>query len=137
MAATWRCGPSLRRDDFRAAVAGAGIANWQSYYGQNDIPGWLLPYFGVSVYEDPTIYSKSSPIAFIKQAKAPTLMIVGDQDTDCPPAQSREFWQGLKTLGVPTDLVTYPGESHGFGSVDHRRDRVERIAGWFNRYLGH
>ena len=29
---------------FRAAVAGAGIANWQSYYGQNLIGQWMIPF---------------------------------------------------------------------------------------------
>ena len=38
---------------FRAAVAGAGIANWQSYYGQNLIDQWMIPFFGASVYDDP------------------------------------------------------------------------------------
>ena len=47
---------------FRAAVAGAGIANWQSYYGQNLIDQWMIPFFGASVYDDPAVYAKSSPI---------------------------------------------------------------------------
>ena len=38
---------------FRAAVAGAGIANWQSYYGENSIDQWMIPFFGASVYDDP------------------------------------------------------------------------------------
>ena len=38
---------------FQAAVAGAGIANWQSYYGQNLIDQWMIPFFGASVYDDP------------------------------------------------------------------------------------
>ena len=42
---------------FRAAVAGAGIANWQSYYGQNLIDQWIIPFFGASVYDDPAIYA--------------------------------------------------------------------------------
>jgi hypothetical protein len=47
---------------FKAAVAGAGIANWQSYYGQNKIDTWMLPFFGASVYDKPEAYSRSSPI---------------------------------------------------------------------------
>jgi dipeptidyl aminopeptidase/acylaminoacyl peptidase len=47
---------------FHAAVAGAGIANWQSYYGQNGIDQWMIPYFGTSVYDDPAVYAQSSPI---------------------------------------------------------------------------
>jgi len=122
-------------NEFRAAVAGAGIANWQSYYGQNEIPGWLPPYFGTTVYDDPAVYAKSSPITFIKQVRTPTLMIVGENDTDCPPPQSREFWRALKTLGVPTQMLVYPNEAHGFATPEHRRDRVERMLAWFERHM--
>src|SRR5262249_22129326 len=47
---------------FHAAVAGAGISNWQSYYGENLIDQWLIPYFGSSVYDNPDIYARASPI---------------------------------------------------------------------------
>ena len=38
---------------FAAAVAGAGLANFQSYYGENQIDQWMIPFFGASVYDDP------------------------------------------------------------------------------------
>jgi dipeptidyl aminopeptidase/acylaminoacyl peptidase len=34
---------------FKAAVAAAGISDWQSYYGENGIDEWLLPYFGATL----------------------------------------------------------------------------------------
>src|ERR1022692_1760700 len=37
---------------FAAAVAGAGLSNWLSYYGLNDIDEWMIPFFGASVYDD-------------------------------------------------------------------------------------
>ncbi|HEV3446249.1 MAG TPA: prolyl oligopeptidase family serine peptidase, partial [Gemmataceae bacterium] len=120
---------------FRAAVAGAGIANWQSYYGQNGIDQWLLPYFGASVYDDPAVYAKSSPINFIKQVKTPTLVLVGEYDVECPVPQSYEFWHALKTLGVPTEFVVYPKEGHGIGKPEHQRDIMKRMLGWFDKYL--
>jgi Dipeptidyl aminopeptidases/acylaminoacyl-peptidases len=83
-------------DRFRAAVAGAGIANWQSYYGQNLIGQWMIPFFGASVYDDPAVYEKSSPIRFIKNVKTPTLVIVGERDAECPASQSYEFWHALR-----------------------------------------
>ena len=58
---------------FRAAVAGAGISDWLSYYGENSIDQWMIPYFGASVYDDPAVYAKSSPITFIKHAPRPRL----------------------------------------------------------------
>jgi dipeptidyl aminopeptidase/acylaminoacyl peptidase len=120
---------------FRAAVAGAGLANYQSYYGQNDIDEWMPPYFGATVYDDPAVYAKSSPITFIKNVKTPTLVLVGQYDGECPTPQSREFWWALKTLGVETQLVVYPGEGHEFLQPEHRRDVIERLTGWFDHYL--
>ncbi len=120
---------------FRAAVAGAGISNWQSYYGENDIDLWMIPFFGASVYDDPEVYAKSSPITFIKNVKTPTLILVGDSDGECPPPQSYEFWHALKTLGVETQFVIYPNEGHDIAQPEHRRDIIRRTVEWFNHYL--
>ena len=120
---------------FHAAVAGAGIANWQSYYGQNLIGQWMIPFFGASVYDDPAVYEKSSPIRFIKNVKTPTLVVVGERDAECPASQSYEFWHALKTLGVPTQLIIYPGEGHLFLDPKHQADRLDQTVGWFDRYL--
>jgi dipeptidyl aminopeptidase/acylaminoacyl peptidase len=120
---------------FRAAVAGAGLSNWQSYYGENDIDEWMIPYFGASVYQDPAVYAKSSPINYITQVKTPTLVLVGDRDGECPPPQSREFWHALKTLGVQTELVIYPNEGHYIGHAEHQRDIVHRTVGWFDQHM--
>ncbi len=81
---------------FKAAVAGAGISDWLSYYGENSIDQWMIPYFGASVYDDPAVYAKSSAINYIKQAKTPTLVVVGDRDGECPAPQSYEFWHALR-----------------------------------------
>jgi dipeptidyl aminopeptidase/acylaminoacyl peptidase len=120
---------------FKAAVAGAGIANWQSYYGQNSIDQWMIPYFGASVYDDPAVYARSAPITFVKQVATPTLIVVGEHDGECPPPQSYELWHALTTLGVPTQLVVYPGEGHRFRDMANRRDLLERTAAWFDKYL--
>jgi len=120
---------------FHAAVAGAGLANYQSYYGQNDIDQWMIPYFGASVYDDPAVYAKSSPMTFIKNVKTPTLVVVGERDGECPAPQSREFWHALKTLGVETQLVIYPDEGHVFNQPEHGRDVMARTVAWFDKYL--
>ena len=116
---------------FRAAFAGAGVANWQSYYGENAIDQWMIPYFGASVYDDPAVYAKSSPINFIKNVTTPTLVAVGERDGECPPPQSYEFWHALKTLGVKTEFVLYPGEGHAFHDPEHSRDLFARVVKWF------
>jgi dipeptidyl aminopeptidase/acylaminoacyl peptidase len=120
---------------FRAAVSGAGLANWQSYYGENDIDEWMIPYFGASVYDDPSVYARSAPMTFVKNAKTPTLILVGEHDGECPAPQSREFWHALKTSGVETELVIYPGEGHVFLQPEHQQDVRERVLAWFDHYL--
>ncbi len=120
---------------FHAAVAGAGLANWQSYYGQNSIDQWMLPYFGASVYDDPKVYAKSSPIEFIKNVKTPTLIVVGDRDGECPAPQSYEFWHALRDLGVKTEMVVYPNEGHRFHTPAHQRDVLVRMIAWFNENM--
>ena len=120
---------------FKAAVAGAGIANWISYYGQNGIDQWMVPFFGATMYDDPAVYRAASPIESIKAAKTPTLIYVGERDVECPPAQSMEFWHGLKAMGVPTTLVIYEGEGHALRKPEHQKDLRSRQIGWFNKYL--
>jgi dipeptidyl aminopeptidase/acylaminoacyl peptidase len=116
---------------FKAAVAGAGISDWQSYYGENSIDQWMVPFFGKTVYDDPKVYAKSSAIEFIKNVKTPTLVVVGDRDGECPAPQSFEFWHALRAEGVKTQLVVYPNEGHGFRDPGHRRDVLERALDWF------
>ncbi len=120
---------------FHAAVASAGIASWQSYYGQNRIDQWMLPYFGKTVYDDPEVYARSSPITFIKKVKTPTLVLQGERDAEVPLPQAYEFWHALRSLGVETQLVVYGDEGHHIRQPAHVRDRTQRIVGWFDSHL--
>ena len=120
---------------FKAAVAGAGLSDWLSYYGENSIDQWMIPFFGASVYKDPAVYAKSSAINFVDKVTTPTLIVVGDRDGECPAPQSFEFWHALKAFNVPTTLVVYPDEGHGFVNPEHQRDVLERSIGWFDKYL--
>ena len=120
---------------FRAAVAGAGISDWLSYYGENSIDEWMIPYFGASVYDDPAVYAKMSAVNYIKNVTTPTLAVVGDRDGECPAPQSFEFWHALRDQHVPTELVVYPNEGHGFVDPAHRRDVLDRAVNWFAKYM--
>jgi len=117
-------------------VAGAGIADWVAYYGQNGIDKWMVPFFGSTAYDDPSVYDRLSPIRYIKAARTPTFMYVGERDVECPPAQSQEFWHGLTAMGVPNSLVIYAGEGHAIRGADHKIDLRGRMIGWFDKYLG-
>jgi dipeptidyl aminopeptidase/acylaminoacyl peptidase len=120
---------------FKAAVAGAGISDWQSYYGENGIDEWMIPYFGGSVYEDPAVYARSSPITFIRQVRTPTFSYVGAADIECPAPQTQEFGHAMKALGIPSATVIYPGEGHAIHDPAHLADLNKRTLDWFEHYL--
>jgi dipeptidyl aminopeptidase/acylaminoacyl peptidase len=122
-------------DRFAAAVAGAGLSDWQSYYGLNDIDEWMLPFFGASVYDDPAVYAKSDPIRFVKKVRTPTLLLVGDRDGEVPMEQSLEWYHALKSFKVPTELVVYPDEGHLFNKPADSRDYTLRMLQWFDDWF--
>jgi dipeptidyl aminopeptidase/acylaminoacyl peptidase len=120
---------------FKAIVAAAGLSNWISYYGTNGIDQWMLPFFGKTMYDDPAAYRAASAIDFIKQAKTPTFIYVGERDIEVPPTQSVEYWHALHDLGVPTSLVIYPDEGHRLRQPAHIKDAAARTVAWFDTYL--
>ena len=120
---------------FKVGVAAAGISDWLSYYGENGIDQWMIPYFGHSAYDDPAIYARSSAITFIHNVKTPVFEYVGADDVECPSPQTQEFWHALRDLGVPTSMAIYPGEGHGLRDPAHLADSERRALAWFDRYL--
>ena len=121
---------------FAVAVAGAGLSNWISYYGVNDIDEWMIPFFGASVYDDPAVYAKSDPMHFVKAVKTPTLVLVGDRDGEVPMEQSVEWWHALKAQNVPVQLVVYANEGHMFIKPADARDYSVRSLEWFDEWFG-
>jgi dipeptidyl aminopeptidase/acylaminoacyl peptidase len=120
---------------FKGIVAGAGVVNWQSYYGQNNINKWMIPFFGASVYDDPAVYAKSSPITFITHSHTPVLILQGERDEEVPAPQAFEFYNAMQTLGVPSRLVVYAGEGHGIRKPSDVVDLLKRTVAWFDWYL--
>jgi len=120
---------------FKVAAAGAGVSDWVAYYGQNGIDQWMIPYFGASAYDDPAVYDRLSPIRTIKSARTPVFLYVGERDVECPSDQTREFWHGLRSVGVPTSLFIYADEGHSFHKPENVTDLNRRLVDWFDRYL--
>ena len=121
---------------FAAAVAGAGLSDFQSYYGLNDIDEWMIPFFGASVYDDPAVYQKSDPIRFVKNVTTPTLILAGDSDGEVPMEQSLEWYHALETMKVPVQMVVYPNEGHVFYKPADARDYSLRMLRWFDEWFG-
>ncbi len=120
---------------FAAAVAGAGLSDWQSYYGLNDIDEWMIPFFGASIYDDPAVYLKSDPIHFVKNVTTPTLILVGDSDGEVPMEQSLEWYHALQSMKVPSEMVVYPNEGHVFYKHADARDYSLRMLRWLDEWF--
>jgi dipeptidyl aminopeptidase/acylaminoacyl peptidase len=120
---------------FKAAVAAAGISDWLSYYGENGIDAWMIPYFGKSAYDDPAVYGASSAINYMHNVTTPTFAYVGEHDIECPAPQTQEFWHAMKAMNVPTSIMIYPGEGHGLRDPVHLADAEQRTLAWFDKYL--
>ena len=122
-------------DRFKAAVMGAGVSNLISDSSLGDIPSVNLCYFRETVYRDPDPYYERSPIRCVSNTQTPTLILHGEEDKRVSAAQSIEMYIALRTLGVETQLVTYPREGHSIEEREHQLDLVRRVVGWFEKHL--
>jgi len=121
---------------FKAAVVGAAVTNLFSFNGTADIvPSFLRNYFLDIPFNRRAAYDNHSAMTFLKNCKTPSLVLHGQADDRVPIGQGWEFYNGLKMLGVPTEMVTYPREPHGFKERAHQIDLLKRILAWYDRYL--
>jgi len=119
---------------FRAAVAGAGLSDLTSEFGTEDEPAYDEWFYGLP-YETPAGFVNSSPLTYVRAARTPTLILQGEADIVDPIGQSQEFYRALKRYGVPSEFVVYPREGHGPKEEKHRLDVLNRVLGWYERYL--
>jgi dipeptidyl aminopeptidase/acylaminoacyl peptidase len=119
---------------FKAAVSGAPVIDMASEFGTENGSAYDEWFYGTP-YEKLDGFIKSSPITYVKNAKTPTLLLQGEDDTTDPIGQSQQFYRGLKRYGVDSDFVVYPREPHGLREEKHLIDRLNRIIGWYERYL--
>ncbi|MBS1661835.1 MAG: S9 family peptidase [Bacteroidetes bacterium] len=119
---------------FKASVSGAGMANLASEFGTESGAAYDYWFWGTP-YENLDLFYKHSPIAYLKNAKTPTLIIQGEEDATDPIGQSQELYRGLRYNNVPCELVLYPREPHGFREINHNIDFYRRMIAWFKKYM--
>lgn len=132
----WIIGHTKR---FQAAVTQRSVSNLYSMWGSSDYNWGFQHEFGMKPpFENDRNYLRQSPIAFIKNAKTPTMVIHSLKDFRCAVEQGEQVYVALKYLGVDSELVLFPDEPHGLsrgGRTDRRIARLEHIKRWFKKYL--
>jgi dipeptidyl aminopeptidase/acylaminoacyl peptidase len=120
---------------FKAAVSGAGVALYMSLYG---VDQYVIQYdqeLG-QPWKNKEAWMKMSHAFFnADKIKTPTLYMGGEKDFNVPIAGGEQMYQALRSLGVDTQLVIYPGQFHGLTMPSYERDRLQRYLNWFNKYL--
>lgn len=120
---------------FKAAISGAGSANQIAMYG---VDQYTLQYdteIGPP-WKNPDAWIKISyPFYHADRIRTPTLFMGGDRDFNVPIVGGEQMYQALRSIGIPTELVVYPGQNHGFTRPSFIRDRYERYLAWYDKYL--
>jgi len=120
---------------FRAAVSGASIGNAMAGYGTDMYTREYEAELGVPWKNLDAYVRNSYPFLHANQIVTPTLFMCGDQDFNVPLLNSEQMYQAVRSIGVDTQLVIYPGQYHGFTRPSYLKDRLERWIAWFGKYL--
>lgn len=120
---------------FKAAVSGAGSSLFHTMYGTDQYIVQYETELGAP-WKSPDAWLKVSyPFFKADRIKTPTLFLCGERDFNVPIAGSEQMYQALRSLGVPTQLVVYPGQFHGITTPSYSRDRMQRYLDWWTKYL--
>jgi dipeptidyl aminopeptidase/acylaminoacyl peptidase len=122
-------------DRFKAVSVGAGISNWMTYYVNTDIHPFTRQYLKATPWDDPEIYQKTSPIAYVKTAKTPTLIQHGELDRRVPIPNAYELRQALEDRNVPVKMIVYKGFGHGIDKPRQQRAVMEHNYEWFGQWI--
>jgi dipeptidyl aminopeptidase/acylaminoacyl peptidase len=125
---------ATRTSRFRAAVAGAGPMDLVAMAGTSDIPGFTRFSMGAWPWEDATLYREQSPLSRAHLVRTPLAFAHGERDVRVPVAQSRQMYRAMRTLGVPTDLLTLPREMHIPAEPRHFRTLMRWTHAWIIRW---
>jgi dipeptidyl aminopeptidase/acylaminoacyl peptidase len=120
---------------FKAAVSGAGSALQLTMYGTDQ---YILQYeqeIGLPWKSLEPWIKVSAAFMRVDRIRTPTLFMCGQRDFNVPIAGSEQMYQALKSRGIDTQLIVYPGQFHGITTPSYVRDRLERRLAWYNKYL--
>ena len=104
----------------KGIVSFFGPVDLERLYDNSDasIPDQLKFIMNATLEANQNIFFESSPINYVTDKSAPTLMLHGDKDVLVPIEQAYMLQQKLEANGVFNKLIVYPGEGHGWTGDD-------------------
>jgi dipeptidyl aminopeptidase/acylaminoacyl peptidase len=123
---------------FRAATSGAGTGFTIAFYGHDQYINQYNQEIGPPWQPRAwALYQKLSyPFLHADRIHTPTLFLGGTSDANVPLEGGEQMYEALQTLGVPTELIAYPGAWHELDRPGYMRDRRQRYLAWYAKYLG-
>ncbi len=121
---------------FKAATSGASISNILAGYGTDMYVREYEAELGAPWKQTQTWLRLSAPFLKADRIRTPTLFLCGEKDFNVPLLNSEQMYQALRSLGVPTRLIIYPGQYHGIDRPSYQRHRYEQYLAWFGEYIG-
>lgn len=118
-----------------AAIMGAGISDWRTYYYNTDITQFTTEYFGATPLDDDAVYARTSPVTYIENAKTPVLIQHGENDQRVPIANGYQFRQLLLDKGIDARMIVYANMQHGPSKPRTRRAISEHALAWLREQL--
>ncbi len=129
---SWVIGHTNR---FAAAAVRCPVINWMSFAGQTDVPLFTANFFDAPFWEKPDQWLKQSPLMYVGKVTTPTVVMTGVLDMRTPMPQSEEYYEALKSRGIPAALLRFEGEYHGTGSRPSNFMRTQLyMMSWYNRW---
>lgn len=127
---------------YKAISSGAGVASWSSLWAQSDVQATREYYIGGDAgrdgnkpWDDWAHWWAESPLRYVTRARTPILFHYGERDERVPLPQGVEWHRALTRLGVPTELLVYPGQPHGLREPRYQLVKVLAELGWFERWV--
>ncbi|WP_283751240.1 S9 family peptidase [Bacillus cereus] len=120
---------------FKAISVGGGITNWSTHYVNTDIPYFIRMHLGNTPWNDPEIYTKTSPMTYIKSACTPTLIQHGEKDARIPTSNAYELYQGLRDMEVDTELIIFKGMAYSSDQPGIHVAIMKQNSMWLSHYI--
>jgi Prolyl oligopeptidase family len=127
---------------FKAAWAGAPVANMTSAYGGIRWESGINRQFqyevsqsriGATLWERTDLYLENSPLFHLPKVKTPLVIMANDADGAVPWYQGIELFTGMRRLGKQVWMLNYNGEAHNLRERKNQKDislRQQQFFDW-------